>query len=270
MTQLEHGQPIKDLLLDAAYMKTANGMADYIGVTFVTIYHWIRRYFDCNFAEFKRIYICRKRGEHCYLLNIERSSYSRHDYVLKKIRSRRHCACINALDSDLIMTNAPVQIVAQILRGGPKIAKVSDNVFALVPTPVYFDDPRTPVYFDLAFPDTRKRRRKMESSRPAPTKAAAPKTRPPVEREVLCPPSEKRISFSDKVLVTLHKLGDAAPIDLLREHLRDKNGKVPRKNNTRREVYKNGELVEFDPEDKQKMRLTEKGKEHARSLVASL
>lgn len=140
--------PIKEALLDARIFKTASGMGDYLGVSFVTIYNWIRRYFGLSFQEFKRQYIC--KSTKCYLLNIERSSYSRHDYVLKKIRFNRYCACINALDRDHIMTNAPVSVVSAILRGSPKIVKVSDTLFSLAPQPVKFNN-LTPVYFDNCF-----------------------------------------------------------------------------------------------------------------------
>ena len=135
--QVEHNQPIKDLILDAKLFKTANGMADYVGISFVTMYNWIEKYFGMSFQEFRRAYIC--RSDKCYLLNIERSSYSRNDYILKKIRSRsKHCACINSLDPNYIMTNAPREVVSSILRGYPRINQISDNIFALAPKPFKF------------------------------------------------------------------------------------------------------------------------------------
>ncbi len=262
--QLEHAQPIKDLLLDAAYMKTALGMADYIGVSFVTIYQWIKRYFDYSFQEFKRTYICRKRGEKCYLLNIARSSYSRHDYVLKKIGSRRFCACINALHPDLIMTNAPIKVLQQILRGAPRIAQIADNVYALVPSPVYFDDIRTPVYFDSD--DT-----EPEVEEPAKTKPASkPVANLIPELEVLCPDEKGVMTFSDKVFVTLHKLGGQSDLKLLQGHLRDRTGHPPKANNTRREVYRHPELIELVAGDKQLLRLTDQGTEYVELLMPRL
>ena len=134
-TQLEHGKPIKDVIIDSKIFKTANGMAAYVGVSFVTMYHWIEKYFYMSFQEFRRQHIC--NSDSCYLLNIRRSSYSRNDYILKKIRSRRYCACINALEPDHIMTNCPPDEVSKILRGYPKIVQISDSLFSLAPKPAH-------------------------------------------------------------------------------------------------------------------------------------
>lgn len=135
--QKEHGLPIKQVILDSRIFKSANGMADYVGITFVTMYNWIKKYFGMHFQEFRRTYIC--KSDACYLLNISRSSYSRNDYVLKKIRSRaNYCACFNALEPDHIMTNCPPDVVSSILRGYPVIRKISDRFFALAPRPAHF------------------------------------------------------------------------------------------------------------------------------------
>lgn len=144
VVQVDHEKPVQDAIMDAKIFKTASGMADYLGVSFVTLYHWLKKYYNLSFQEFKRIHIC--KSTKCYLLNIERSSYSRHDYVLKKIRARRYCACINSLEKDHIMTNAPVSVVAEILRGAPRIEQISDRIFALAPTPIYFSGLPTPIY----------------------------------------------------------------------------------------------------------------------------
>lgn len=256
LTQVYHEQPIKDVILAASGFKTAVGMGDYIGVSFVTIYHWIRRYFDCTFQEFRRTYICKKRGESCYLLDIARSSYSRHDYVLKKIRAKRYCACINALDDNLIMTNAPVRIVQSLLRGMPHIDQISDDLFALVPTPVYFRGIKTPIYFDV---HSRIAARAKRKPGPPPKKVS--------RRKVMC---RERLNFRKRVFVTLHRLGGRVEVARLVEHLRTDGGSIPRKNNTRREVYRNPGLMEFDPDDNQVMRLTDKGIEEAKAILADL
>lgn len=135
--QVDHGKSIKDVILEAKLFRTANGMSDYVGVSFVTMYNWIKKYFNLTFQEFRRNYIC--NSDRCYVLNIERSSYSRNDYLIKKIRNRsKYCACINALEPNHIMTNCPQEVVSNILRGFPKIRKISDNLFALAPKPVHF------------------------------------------------------------------------------------------------------------------------------------
>ena len=135
--QKDHEKPIREVILDARIFKSANGMADYVGVSFVTMYNWIKKYFGMYFQEFRRTYIC--KSESCYLLNISRSSYSRKDYILKKIRSRsNYCACFNLMEPEHIMTNCPPDLVRGILRGYPVIKKISDKRFSLAPNPVHF------------------------------------------------------------------------------------------------------------------------------------
>lgn len=145
IVQKEHGKSIDQIILDAAIFKTANGMADYIGISFVTLYYWINKYFGMNFQEFKRTYICESKK--CYLLNIERSSYSRSDYVLRKIRLRRYCACINALDPGHIMTKAPLDVVADLLKNRPKLEKINDKFFVVGVVPFSFKSTVKPFYY---------------------------------------------------------------------------------------------------------------------------
>lgn len=142
-TQAVFEKPIEDVILDARMFRTACHMADYIGVSFVTLYHWIAKYFGMSFQEFRRKYIC--KSEDCYLLNVYQATYNRQDYILKKIRDKRYCACAHLLE-DHIMTNAPLNVVSAILAGCPRIGKISDDVFVLLPSPVYFEDRVQPVY----------------------------------------------------------------------------------------------------------------------------
>ena len=144
--QVDHERSILEVILDARIFKSANGMADYVGVSFVTMYNWIQKYFGMSFQEFRRTYVC--KSTNCYLLNIERSSYSRNDYILKKIRSRsNYCACINSLEPNFIMTNCPRDLVSSILRGYPAIKKISDKVFSLAPKPILRKKVRPVHYF---------------------------------------------------------------------------------------------------------------------------
>jgi hypothetical protein len=142
--QVKHGKLIREIIDEAKIFKSANHMADFIGISFVTMYHWLQKYYGMTFQQFKRTYIC--KSESCYLLNIQRSSYSRDDYILRKIRDRRYCACINALEKDHIMTNAPLKILPFVLAGKPRIAEISDRVFTLIPTPVKFEHSVSPIY----------------------------------------------------------------------------------------------------------------------------
>jgi hypothetical protein len=283
ITQAEHQKDIKDIIIDSAMFKNAGGMADYIGVSFVTLYHWIRKYFGCSFQEFKRQHICKSRE--CYLLDIRRSSYSRHDYVLKRLRQKRYCACINALEPAHIMTNAPVSVVQAVLRGKPKIEKISDKAFAIVPEPVHGVEKPDPVYFDLHDGDQRgsKKRKRKEKKvnkdkkviKKAEKKTAAPKApreiKAPVEPlEPLYPESVS--TFRDRLLVTLHKLGGSCKVETLVRHLRTSEGAVPRKNNTRREVYRNSNLFGFDRSDSSKrtLRLLAAGTKEAQKILDAI
>jgi hypothetical protein len=143
--QADLKMPIKEAILDARIFRTADGMSAYLGISFVSLYSWVRKYFSQSFQEFRRQYIC-KSSTRCYLLNVERSSYSRSDYALRKIRSQRYCACVNALEKNYIMTNAPISVVSQIFRGAPKVVQISDSVFSLAPQPIFFRSIK-PIYF---------------------------------------------------------------------------------------------------------------------------
>jgi len=142
--QVKHEKPIIEVINEARMFGSASRMSDFIGVSFVTMYHWIKKYYEMTFQQFRRTYIC--KSDKCYLLDIKRSSYSRHDYILKKIRDKRYCACINALEKDHIMTNAPMSVISSILVGRPTITKISDNLFAVVPSPVRFSNELFPIY----------------------------------------------------------------------------------------------------------------------------
>jgi len=150
VAQAEHEKSIQEIIIDAAFFKTASNMAAYIGISFVTMYHWIKKYFDMSFQEFKRTYIC--KSDKCYLIDIKNSSYSRNDYVLKKIKNRRYCACLNSLEPNHIMTNAPLSLLQSIIRGRPVVERISDGFFSLGVTPVK-DFSLTPIYSDINYVD---------------------------------------------------------------------------------------------------------------------
>lgn len=155
--QVEHEKPIREVILEARMFKTASGMADYLGVSFVSIYKFVKLYFNnddgtpMSFQQFRRKYIC--KSNNCYMLNIKRTSYSRTDYILKKIRSRSKtsCSCCNSLEPGYIMTNCPRSEVNKILRGSPRIVKISDGVFALAPDPIILRKVR-PIHFSRPKP----------------------------------------------------------------------------------------------------------------------
>jgi len=155
--QREHELTIQEVICEGAqYFSSAESIADYIGVSFVTVYNWIEKYFGFSFQEFRRKYIC--KSTRCYSLNIKRASYSKSDYILKKLRDKRYCSCVSSLDPNYIMTCAPIYVVTEVLKGSPKIEKVSDKVFEVAPNQVKFGFYKVvhfcsgPVYFTRSKP----------------------------------------------------------------------------------------------------------------------
>lgn len=143
--QQEHGMTIQELILEAKFFKTVQWMGDYIGVSFVTVYHWIEKYFNMTFQEFKRKYIC--KCDKCYLLDISISPYSRNDYILNKIRNRRFCACFDNRYPNYVMTKMPLNQVLALFKQEPRVDMIREGVYAIVPDPVHFNRTVNPVRF---------------------------------------------------------------------------------------------------------------------------
>ena len=150
--QAEHEKPIKEVLLEAKVFNSSHGMADYIGVSFVTIYHWIKKYFSMTFQEFRRHYIC--KSDSCYYVDITDAPYSRGDYILRKVKDHRYCACINELKKKHMLTTAPIEVMQHILGGEVKIKTfLYEAPTKLYPissgfnlTPIRFTKAPTPIY----------------------------------------------------------------------------------------------------------------------------
>lgn len=156
--QVEHSLSIEELLIEAKLFKSVQWMGDYLGVSFVTIYHWIEKYYGLTFQEFKRKYIC--KCDKCYLLDISISPYSRNDYILNKIRNKRYCACFDSRYPNFVMTKMPLDQVKALFRSEPKVDMIREGVFAIVPDPVNFNRTVNPVRFrdlskieDYVFPN---------------------------------------------------------------------------------------------------------------------
>jgi hypothetical protein len=143
--QVEHNMSINELLLEAKLFRSVQWMGDYLGVSFVTIYHWIEKYFQMTYQEFKRKYIC--KCDKCYLLDISISPYSRNDYILNKIRNRRYCACFDSRYPNYVMTKMPLDQVLALFRSKPKVDIIREGVYAIVPDAVKFNRTVNPVRF---------------------------------------------------------------------------------------------------------------------------
>lgn len=135
LIQAQHGFSIKEIILDAASLfQSVSGIADYLAVSFVTVYNWLTKYFKLTFQEFKRRHIC--KSPNCYVLNVQSSTYSRYDYILNKLKKQWYCACSSVFDKNRIMTNAPISVVQAILRDGSRVEKINDEAFLVVPNPL--------------------------------------------------------------------------------------------------------------------------------------
>jgi len=66
--------------------------------------------------------------------------------------------------------------------------------------------------------------------------------------------------FFEKLLISLYNLGGSSEVDALRRSIVTVKGEIPRKNNTRREVYRHPDWLGFDPSDDQVMALLEAGR----------
>jgi hypothetical protein len=144
--QVEHDMTIAELLLDSTrFFQSVQWMGDYLGVSFVTVYHWIEKYYGMTYQEFKRKYIC--KCDKCYLLDISSSPYSRNDYILNKIRNRHGCACFDSRYPNYIMTKMPLSQVMSLFKDAPNVKQVKEGVYSLIPKPVRFNRIVNPVRF---------------------------------------------------------------------------------------------------------------------------
>jgi hypothetical protein len=87
--------------------------------------------------------------------------------------------------------------------------------------------------------------------------------------KMLVPSRAKAASALARVAVSLLKLGGASLVSDLVNEINRRYNTVVRVNNTRREVYRQPELLEFDPADDQIMKLTAKGKAYATAYLRS-
>jgi hypothetical protein len=83
------------------------------------------------------------------------------------------------------------------------------------------------------------------------------------------PPRPPSVSALHRVVSVLQAEGGTALVSRLVDRINAEYDAYVRVNNTRREVYRNPDLLEFHPEDNQLMRLTERGQKYARILVAA-
>lgn len=134
--QVEHGKPIKEIILDARIFQNAQCMADYIGISFVSLYGWIEKYFGMNFTEFKREYICRSR--YCKNINLEGSSLKL-DYAAQRLRSRMYCVCVNSKEPNKIMTNAPSKTISELFETSHTFKESEDGEMIADVQPVKFE-----------------------------------------------------------------------------------------------------------------------------------
>ena len=160
------------------------------------------------------------------------------------------------------MTNAPLHVVREILRGRPSIEKINDDTFALVPT-IVKENPVTPVYFDQLPDDDQTlnlkaiKTYKCKICKFKSRSAAGLATHKRTSHRDDAPPDPL---FFEKLLLALYKTGGSSEIDVLRRRITTVKGEIPRKNNTRREVYRRPQWLGFDPANDQIMVLSDAGR----------
>jgi hypothetical protein len=163
------------------------------------------------------------------------------------------------------MTNAPLSVIKSILRGSPRIERINDDTFALVPDPIKLFSEK-PIYFDQI---------PIEESRAAHAAklydqaiyvcdqcgfrsrtSAGLSSHTRISHSSLC---QNTPLFFEKILIILYNAGNCTNVDVLVGELTTSTGGIPRKNNTRREVYRRPDLLRFDVADSQLMCLTDDG-----------
>src|ERR1700679_721403 len=69
--------PIGAILVGATKLfTTAQGIADYLGISLPTLYSWITRYHSLSFRQFKRKHICSSAGNTCIVVDHGATDYS--------------------------------------------------------------------------------------------------------------------------------------------------------------------------------------------------
>jgi hypothetical protein len=139
-----------------------------------------------------------------------------------------------------------------VLRGKPRIEKISDDVFALVPDPIMFILEH-PVYLDLHQTGV-----PVEKAKRARKRDQVQRKRPPRVPGTL--------KFREKVLLTLYTLGGSAAVDAIRFSIMTCEGEHPRANNTRRLLYQHPAYFKLSPDNNRVIELTDRGIQVAEAL----
>jgi len=90
------------LVKAAKLFHTAQGIADYLGVSLPTLYSWIERYHTLSFRQFKRKYICSNRT--CIVVDHGATDYSWKYTMTDRIHGQAGCVCFIEGSSRLMMT----------------------------------------------------------------------------------------------------------------------------------------------------------------------
>lgn len=108
------GLPIGEAIVKAAKLfSSAQGIADYFGVSLPTLYGWIRQYHGLSFRQFKRKYVCPTKT--CIVVD-HAGHYSWKYTVADRVHERGGCICFIEGSDDLIMTTLSASTMSEILR----------------------------------------------------------------------------------------------------------------------------------------------------------
>lgn len=107
--------PLDEALVKAARLfSSAQGIADYFGVSLPTLYAWIRSYHGLSFRQFKRKFICPSRS--CIVIDHCAAHYAWKYTVADRVHDREGCICFVEGSESLIMTTLLPTTMSEILH----------------------------------------------------------------------------------------------------------------------------------------------------------
>lgn len=87
---------------------TAQNVAEYLGISLPTLYAWVQRYFDMQYHQFYRKYVC--AGKTCIVVDFQDAEYAWRYTMTDRIHAvPRGCMCFINNSKTLLMTTLPAE-----------------------------------------------------------------------------------------------------------------------------------------------------------------
>lgn len=119
--------PLGEALIKAAHLfPSAQGIADYFGVSLPTLYAWIRAYHGLSFRQFKRKYICPSRS--CIVVDHCAAQYAWKYTVADRVHDRGGCICFVEGSGSLVMTTLSPSTMSEILHAEVELDNIGIHV----------------------------------------------------------------------------------------------------------------------------------------------